>query len=187
MRKVIRNCLTGIAAVVTIGWTALGESADPMLSVSDLPLGLVECAPQAQCVPPTATKISWIGRTPRGQLFVVAPPCVKDGCEAYVVEKVAKQVHALLGVSGHYELIRSAQFYPDVRVRDEVSPTQIRAARFHWNGGAYVQSETETLYRVDGEECGTRAECLAAAQAALAVRPAYALKIWEVVDNVAWF
>lgn len=183
----IRNCLTGIAVIVGVGWTGLGESADPMLKVADLPLGLVACAPQARCALPGDTKVEWVGRTPRGHLFIVAPPCVKAGCEAWLVEKGSGQAQALLGVSGQYQILRGTQGYPDVRVRNDVSATEISSTRFHWKDGAYLQAETETLFRVDGEECGTRNECLAAAQAALAVRPARALKIWETVDKVSWF
>ena len=184
-----RHISATLLAWAALVWTGAGESADPSLQLHELPLGLGECAQRVECPLPATTAIAWIGRTPRGHLFMVNAPCAGGDadCASWIVEKTAAQVSVLLGMNGPFELRKNARSYPEVILREAVSAHEINTVHFSWREGAYAEGEVRSEYLVDGVACGTRTECNDAALAALSVRPSRSLKIWEQVHGVNWY
>lgn len=202
MRTLTAKFASGISALLLVVWTATGESADPTLSVSELPRGLFECSPQPQCFAAMPLTTHWLARTPTGNLFTVT--CSADaGCGAWLVEKQAREVTALLELSGAYEFFgddaarahRGATAggiprdrYPHVRLREAVADHAFIVRDFVWVDRHYQLRETRQVYVVDGVECGTKEQCHQAAVAATRIgRDATALRIWSLVHQRHWY
>lgn len=189
--------LRGLAALALSAWTAAGESADPTLYAADLPRGLFECRPQPQCFAAMPLTTRWIARTPAGNLFTVN--CAGVDCGAWLVEKRANGVSALLELAGDYEFFSDetgihragdapAARYPNVRLREAVGENAVSVREFVYAEYHYRLQETRTVYMVDGVECGTQAQCHQAAVSAVRVgREASALRIWSQVHGREWY
>lgn len=182
-------------AVATLGWTTTGESSDPVLGLNEMPAEVLQGCGKIQvdtasdtCVSADDYKSRWIGRTGRGQLFLVmAQSCAERDCHAWFVEKTARGANTLLAVEGGFQLTPAAGAYPMVETRRELSPQQLSVSRYEWNGSGYVRAETRIIYRVDGRECGTADECRETAEHALrGQRIDEAVRIWQNVHGVAW-
>jgi hypothetical protein len=188
--------LTGLLAVATLGWTAAGESSDPILMSRDLPLEVMsDCsrasadAPPHSCLGLDAYRSRWVGRAARGELFLVLPARCDEGaaCRAWFVERSAQGTTMLLRVNGQFELSAVPGSYPAVQTRTALSAQHTAINRFEWRDGEYVRTANQTIYRVDGVECGTLDECRqAAAEALRGQHVDQAVKIWENVHGVSW-
>jgi len=177
-------------------WTAAGETSDPVLNSNELPADIATSA----CNPPMvsdevwACQVQdyanrWIGKTARGDLFVVLGSfcAADDGCRAWLVEKSGTGVTTLLAMNGKFHLRRGANAYPVVETHTEISALNNAYNRFEWNGAAYARTDSQLLYKVDGNECGTREECSNVARKALQHEDIdRAVKIWENVHGVSW-
>ncbi|MEK7206515.1 MAG: hypothetical protein AAB134_01345 [Pseudomonadota bacterium] len=177
-------------------WTAAGETSDPMLNSNELPTDIVTSA----CNPSVVTDATgtcqiqdyanrWIGKTAKGDLFVVmgATCAADDGCRAWLVEKSGMGISTLLAMNGKLHLRRGANAYPVVETHTEISALNNAYSRFEWNGVAYARTGNTLLYKVDGNECGTREECSNVARKALQHQNIdRAVKIWENVHGVSW-
>jgi hypothetical protein len=190
------SLLTGLLAVATLGWTAAGESSDPILMSRDLPLEVVsdctrvsaDAQPHA-CLGLDAYRSRWVGRAARGELFLVLPAHCDEGavCRAWFVERSAQGTAMLLRVNGQFELSAAPGSYPAVQTRTALSEQHTAISRFEWRDGEYVRTANQTIYRVDGVECGTQDECRqAAAEALRGQHVDQAVKIWENVHGVSW-
>lgn len=182
--------LSGLA-LLSLLWTAPGETSDPLLEARELPLNILDgCATQdTACREGREFATRWVGRSPAGNLFVVwRTSCAGSAdCRAWVVEKTASGANTLLGLSGEYHLNREAGPYPTVRVRMAVSDSQNHHVRYEWRGARYVRTDSRMVYRVDGAECGTQDECREAAREAMRRQQVdRAVKIWERVHGVSW-
>lgn len=196
MNLLTTNCVRAIAALALTAWTAAGESADPTLHVTDLPRGLFECNPQPQCFAAMPLTTRWIARTPAGNLFTVS--CANAECSAWLVEKRAGRVSALLELAGEYQFYSDsaraevrdapARQYPNVRLREPTDNNAVSVREFVFADHHYRLEQMRTVYLVDGVECGTQAECHQTAVAAVRVgREASALRIWSQVHGREWY
>lgn len=180
--------------LVTVFWTGPGETFDPVLPASELPSEIVRCTlttetGQDACIGLKRVTSRWIGRTTRGDLFLVLrSECpVPTECHAWVVERTTRGTAALLGVNGEIRLYRGDGVYPTVQSRRELSEVHSSYTRFEWRGDQYVSTEKRVVYRVGGVECGTRAECAQAARAALQQGDADStVEIYEHVHGISW-
>ena len=196
MKTLTTNLLRGLAALALTAWTAAGESADPMLHATDLPRGLFECSPQPQCFAAMPLTTRWIARTPAGNLFTVS--CANDHCGAWLVEKRAEGVSALLELAGEYQFFSAdvrmdiggtpVRQYPNVRLREAMDDNAVSVREFMFADHHYRLEQVRTVYLVDGVECGSQAECHQTAVAAMRVgREASALRIWSQVHGREWY
>lgn len=196
MNIVPTNCIRALAALALTAWTAAGESADPTLHVTDIPRGLFECSPQPQCFAAMPLITRWIARTPAGNLFTVS--CVNAECGAWLVEKRAGRVSALLELAGEYQFYSDsarvelsgapARQYPNVRLREATDDNAVSVREFVFADHHYRLEQMRTVYLVDGVECGTKAECHQTAVAAVRLgREASALRIWSQVHGREWY
>ena len=196
MHTLTTNLVRGLAALALTAWTAAGESADPTLHANDLPRGLFECSPQPQCFAAMPLTTRWIARTDAGNLFTVS--CADHGCGAWLVEKRAGGVSALLELAGEYEFFSAdapalidgapARKYPNVRLREAQDENAVSVREFVFADHHYRLEQMRTVYFVDGVECGTQAECHQTAVAAVRVgRAASALRIWSQVHRREWY
>jgi hypothetical protein len=178
-------------------WTAAGETSDPVLNSSELPADIVTDAcnlskgsDEAGACQVQDYANRWIGKTVRGDLFVVMGSfcATDDGCRAWLVEKSRTgATSTLLVMSGKFHLRRGANAYPVVETHTEISALNNAYNRFEWNGAAYARTGSKLLYKVDGKECGTREECSNVARQALQHEDFdRAVKIWENVHGVSW-
>lgn len=196
MHTLTTNLVRGLAALALGVWTAAGESADPTLHATDLPRGLFECSPQPQCFAAMPLATRWIARTPASDLFTVR--CANADCGAWLVEKRAGGVSALLALAGEYQFFSDdahldlggapARQYPSVRLREAVDGHAVSVREFVFADRHYRLDAMRTVYLVDGVECGTQAECHQAAVAAMrGGRVASALRIWSQVHGREWY
>jgi hypothetical protein len=177
-------------------WTVAGETFSPTLAVRELPLEIVNgCvsaaaleSAHAACVSGHAFTSRWVGRSARGNLFlVVQAPCTGGECRGWLVEKTGQGTSTLLTLSGEFRLERDSSAYPVVFARQALSETQSHLSRFEWHGGRYVRAEGRLLYHIDGVECGGPEECSRAAREALRKKQVdRALRIYERVHGVSW-
>lgn len=182
---------TGLSA-----WTVAGETFSPTLSVRELPLEIVNnCVSVATqessheaCVSGRAFTSRWVGRSARGNLFlVVQAPCTGGECRGWLVEKTAHSTSTLLALSGEFRLERDSGAYPVVFARQALTETQSHLSRFEWRGERYVRAEGKLLYNIDGVQCGGHEECSQAAREALQNKQVdRALRIYERVHGVSW-
>lgn len=170
------------------GWTGAGESADPHLSLRELPHGLMDCVPQPTCMHSDDVTVQWLTPTPRGDLFLIGRACDTDGCGNWLVEKRLTEVVALLQFADDaFQVLPGASVYPDVLVREPAAAAQSTRTRFKWEQGRYIAAQSEVLFIVDGVECGTASECNAKAHALMQAGDApLAVRIWETVHGLAW-
>lgn len=186
MNRTFYRSLIALAALV---WTAAGETSDPLLALTELPPDVVaDCRPRPEgngC--DSSLTRHWLGRAAQGELFLVAHAgCTRD-CAAWLVQRSAGGMRTLLAITGEFRLARVAGPFPAVQVRHEVSTAAVHYTRYAWNDGDYVPVETRRVYRVDGVECGSAAECDAAARAALAHGNSdRAVRIYEQVHGIGW-
>ena len=177
-------------------WTAAGETSDPVLNSNELPADITAsaCNPSMVSDGAGACQVQdyanrWIGKTARGDLFVVMGSfcAADDGCRAWLVEKSAMGASTLLAMNGKFHLRRGTNAYPVVETHTEISALNNAYNRFEWNGAAYARTDNKLLYKVDGKECGTREECGNVARKALQHEDIdRAVKIWENVHGVSW-
>jgi hypothetical protein len=191
----LRVFVSSLAAVAAIGWTSLGESADPVLGAQDLPSAVrSECARSVpallapSCSEREGYRSYWVSRSSRGDLFLVLPAgCDAALCRAWFVEKTSDGSGAVLSFEGQYEFTARPGSYPVIEVRTPLAGAKRAAQRYEWQGSEYVRTRNEVIYRVDGMECGSEADCRHAAEEALKARRVdEAVKIWEGVHNVSW-
>lgn len=184
----------GTLVLVAVFWTGAGETFDPILPARELPLEIISCtvtsvAGQDACISQKRVTSRWIGRSARGDLFLVLrSDCrVSNDCHAWVVERTTQGTATLLGVNGEIRLYRGDGVYPTVQSRQELSEVHSSYTRFEWHGDQYVSAEKRMVYRVAGVECGTRTECVQAAREALRHDDADStVKIYEHVHGVSW-
>jgi len=188
-RSIAASLASGLLALGLFGYSGAGPT--PALDAADLPLAVLsDCDSAAACGAGQSYSTQWVGRTPSGNLFLIARSgcAAGDPCNAWFVEKTPGGLHTRLVVDGQFSVQRARQQgYPDIRVRRVVSEGQALQTRFSWVGGRYVETEHRNLYRVEGIECGSEAECHEVAKRAYEHRdPARALKIWETVHGFSW-
>jgi hypothetical protein len=178
-----------LLALTAFGWTADNEA------VSSAGLE-AELQPELGCAPPHSCEMvapgylmHWVSKTRTGNLFLVLrTDCnAANQCGAWFVERTARGVGMRLNVDGRFRVLNSASSIPDVETWREVSENEVVYTRYSWMAGTFVKSDSRTVYRVDGEECGTALECYQAARQAYETRKAdKALNIWEKVHKVSW-
>lgn len=179
---------TAIALAATV-WTAAGETSDPLLGAAELPPDvLTHCdarPPASGCE--TGLTHHWLGRAAQGELFLVVRAGCQNDCDAWLVQRSARGTRTLLAVSGDFRLVRANSAYPGVQVRKEITSASANYVRYDWNGFGYAVVEMRQVYRVDGVECGTVAECDAAAHAAVEQGVSErAVRIYEQVRGVGF-
>lgn len=184
----LRPVWVALLAVAALFWTGQGESANPILSAMELPLNIVSDCRDDCAGNPRPFTIHWLGRTERGNLYVVTRArCEDDACGAWVVEKTRRGVGTLLSIEGRFKLVHRDLPFPDVQVEKDLSEVEAAFARYEWRGGAYVLAEDKHIYRVDGVECGTADQCNQTALDAMRNRHAgHAVRIWETVHKISW-
>ena len=195
MKTRTRLIVIALAAAAAL-WTAAGETSDPVLNSNELPADIANSDCNLSMVSEEAGACQvqdyanrWIGKTARGDLFVVlGTSCVAgDGCRAWLVEKSGTGASTLLAMNGKFHLRRGTSAYPVVETHTEISALNNAYNRFEWNGAAYARTGSKLLYKVDGNECGTREECSNVARKALQHQDIdRAVKIWENVHGVSW-
>ncbi len=193
MRKTLTILTTLIAGFAAIVWTGTGETSDPVLSVREIPADIasgcaVSAAGESEACHQPEFSHRWVGKTNRGDLFVVTNDlCAGSGCRAWLVEKAAGSASTLLAFDRTFRLHQGTDNYPAIETYSELSSTQGAYSRFEWNGVTYTRTANRLVYRVDGMECGTREECNTAAGEALKQKQVdRAVKIWENVNGVSW-
>lgn len=193
MKKTLTLLSTLIAGVITIIWTGVGETSDPVLAMRELPAAVTNRCPVSPtgelevCHQPEFSR-RWVGKTKHGDLFLVTNDlCTGSGCRAWLVEKTTGIATILLAFDRTFRLHQDTGGYPVIETYSEISATQGAYSRFEWNGAVYARTANRLVYRVDGRECGTREECNTAANEALKQqRVDRAVKIWEDVNGVSW-
>lgn len=192
-----QNYIVITLAAAAFCWTAGAETSDPTIAARHLPPEIRgDCALQTtnelnvSCNSETDFRSRWVARSPHGDLFAVmgAAPCSDtSGCRAWLVEKRANAATVLLELDGPFSLHRGVKGYPTLKTRTELSATHTRYTRYEWRGDSYVRAETKLMYRVDGFECASPAECGSAAHEALSQEHTdRAVQIWQNVHGVAW-
>jgi len=191
MRKALILLSTLITGIVALVWIGAGETYDPTLADRELPAEIADhctaAAPLEACRPVEFNR-RWVGRTARGDLFVVTSDrCTGNDCRAWLVEKADASINTLLTFEKTFRLHQSPGDYPAIETYSELSSSQAAYSRFEWNGRGYRRTANRLVYRVDGAECGTSNECRAAAAEALKQQQVdRAVKIWENVHGVSW-
>jgi hypothetical protein len=172
-----------------MGWTVSNGTAIPGTD-SEASFPSFECVQAAACTATDSQTLThWLGRTPSGNLYLVTQAACTDArrCNTWFVERTARGMGATLNVEGRFQLVRNGKRVPDVQTWREVSENEIVKTRYTWESGTYRQAETRTVYRVDGVECGTAAECNdLAIRAHQQHRTDQALRIWETVHKISW-
>jgi len=188
----IRHAVMAVAASLVLGWTSVGESSDPVLAVDELPLEvLAQCASGAavagDCRSGAGFSSHWVGRSPRGDLFVAsASDCVDSSCRAWIFERGARHLSLLLVLEGQLT-VRAGDDYPRFEARAALASGETVVSQYRWHGGSYERTNAEVLYQVDGIECGTAAQCQRAAREAVeGERIDRAVRIYERVNGVSW-
>ncbi|MHB8535303.1 MAG: hypothetical protein ACYDBW_07655 [Sulfuricaulis sp.] len=193
MRKALTLFSTLIAAGAALVWTGTGETSDPMLAVREIPADIVTHCKASNtggleaCHQPEFTR-RWVGMIGQGNLFVVTNDlCVDSGCRAWLVRKTAGSVTTLLAFDKTFRLHGGMGGYPVIETYTDLSSNQGAYSRFEWNGSSYTRTANRLVYRVDGEQCGTREQCDTTARDALRHQDVdRAVKIWENVHGVSW-
>ena len=183
------------AALIALFWTATGETFDPALAARELPADVAsQCAisgidTKTGCVGTELVTSRWIGRTGRGDLFMVlGNHCTESkACQAWFVERNGNGSLTLLKVNGEIRLYQGNGVYPTIQQRHSLSETHSTYSRYEWRDDKYVRTEQRVVYRVDGVECGTQSECTHSALEALQSDDAdSAVRILEDVYGVSW-
>jgi hypothetical protein len=193
MRKTLTLFSTLLAGFAAIAWTGAGETSDPVLTDREIPADIAtrctasDAAGLEACHQPEFTR-RWVGKTERGDLFVVTNElCAGSGCQVWLVQKAAGSVTTLLAFDRTFRLDRGTGSYPVIETYTELSADQGAYSRFEWNGSGYARAANRLVYSVDGKQCGTREECSAAAREAMRQQHVdRAVKIWENVHGVSW-
>jgi hypothetical protein len=179
--------------VLMLGLTAFGWTADNE-AVSTTGLD-AELKPEIGCALPESCEAAlpglsmhWVSKTRAGNLFlVVRSECGPGGCGAWFVERTTRGVGMRLNVDGRFRVLNSKSSIPDVETWKEVSDSEVVYTRYSWVADTFVKSDSRTVYRVDGVECGTALQCYETARDAYQNRMTNkALNIWEKVHKVSW-
>lgn len=190
MNKAYSSCLAMTFALCTFAWTSVGESSNPELLATELPLNIVhECETQSTCQGIHEFISRWVSRSSEGSdLFVVhRPSCGSEQCGSWLVEKTPQGPVTRLTLSSRFRFISDNNTHPDVEMQQQVSDIQTVYVYYTWTGNRYVKTETRDAFNVNGVECGTRDQCYAAAlKAHRTQHTARALKIWETVHGLSW-
>lgn len=180
-----------VFAVAGFAWTSAGQSSDPLLDAAELPLEVWrDCHAPHVCVGGLDSR--WVGRsrTGGGDLFLVhfsGCPLSQDGCRIYLIERQARITRLLLTLDGPFGVRLTGGRYPVFEVRRALDEIRSSIYRYEWRDGRYVRSAAQVVYRIGGEECGTRERCRAAAERALREGQIdRALQIWQQVDGLSW-
>lgn len=134
-------------------------------------------------------RMHWVSRTDNGDLYLlVRAECPeRERCDAWFVERTARGMTARLGVDGRFRVLHNGSSVPDVQAWRAVSENEFEVTRYRWAGGVFSRTETRTVYIVDGEECGSAADCHHKARSAHDQRhTGRALRIWEKVHNLSF-
>lgn len=180
---------TTLLALAALVWTAAGETSDPWLSAAELPPEVVASCDSRPTTSDCDTVLThhWLGRAAQGELFLVTRAGCRSECDAWLVQRSANGTRTLLTINGDFRLARATGPYPAVQVRTEFSTARASYTRYTWNGRGYAPVETRQVYRIDGVECGTAAECETNAHAALADGDSgRAVRIYEQVRGIGW-
>lgn len=193
MKKALILLSTLIAGVTAIVWTGAGETSDPELAVREIPAEITNSctiSPTGEldsCHQPEFSR-RWVGKSNHGDLFLVTNDlCAVSGCRAWLVEKTTGSTMILLAFDRTFRLHGNTGSYPVIETYSEISATEGAYSRFEWNGAVYARTANRLVYRVDGEDCGTREQCNTVANEALKQQQVdRAVKIWENVHGVSW-
>jgi hypothetical protein len=183
-------------AAATLAWTPAGQTSDPVLAAAELPLEVWrDCSAVAGCLG-GGIESRWVGRASAAggsDLFLVrhtdCPPPAATDCRVYLIEKApGGRTRLLLAFDGVFDLRHAAAgCYPTVEVRRALDRVRSRVERYEWRDGRYVRTAARLVFRIGGEDCGTLADCRAAAERALrAGEVSRALEIWRELDGLAW-
>jgi hypothetical protein len=196
MNRISASYLTMTFALCTFAWTGTGESSNPQLLATELPLNIVQdCGTRDVCQGSPNEFISrWVSHVADGNLFMVRrASCSGDDCGAWLIEKTERGLITRLMVDKGFQMLVASggrdnlNSYPDIQAHRHVSENETTYTRYSWTGDRYVQTETRNVYRVGGVECGNREECYQAAmQAHREKHTDQALKIWESVHGLSW-
>ena len=176
-------------ALCTFAWTSVGESSNPELLATELPLSIVnECETQRTCQGAQEFISRWVSRNQSSDLFVVyRAACTSDPCGSWLVEKTSQGPVTRLAMYNRFRLINGNNTHPDVEMQRRVSDSQTSYVYYVWAKDHYVKTETRDTYHVNGVECGTRDQCYAeAVKANRNQHTDHALKIWETVHDLSW-
>ena len=176
-------------ALCTFAWTSVGESSNPELLATELPLSIVnECETQRTCQGAQEFISRWVSRNQSSDLFVVyRAACTSDPCGSWLVEKTSQGPVTRLAMYNRFRLINGNNTHPDVEMQRRVSDSQTSYVYYVWAKDHYVKTETRDTYHVNGVECGTRDQCYAeAVKANRNQHTDHALKIWETVHGLSW-
>lgn len=171
-----------------MGWTASNGTANPGMDSNEASFPSFECVQSDTCTVADG-QTRWLGRTPAGNLYLVIQASCADAnrCRTLFVERTAHGTGATLDVEGRFQLVRNGKRVPDVQTWREISENEIVKTRYTWVAGTYRKAESRTIYRVDGVECGTAAECNdLATRAHQQQHTDRALRIWETVHKISW-
>lgn len=177
-----------LLGAAVLGWTAPGETSNPLLSARDLPREILnECGPAA-CVAAHEFQAHWVGRTSSGNLFVVSrSACVSGSCTNWLVEQGERSTRSLLDLPGTFRFHRVSGRYPVVEMQLRQRDDSAMRVRFEWNGHEYARTQAQPVYEVAGVACGTREECHSSAHRAYQSQDVdRALRIWEQVHGISW-
>lgn len=188
--RVQSSFLAMTLALVAFAWTGKGEGWNPQLTVTELPLNIVnnDCESHASCHGARQYRIHWVGRTATGDLFLVRRvPCDADDCAAWFVEKTPRGVETRLSIDGSFRVIGSRSPYPDVQTQQAVSDMQSVYAYFTWVGDRYRVTSLRKVYRVGAMYCAGKRECYRLGLKELREgHTGRALDIWQKVNHLSW-
>jgi hypothetical protein len=183
--------MAGLFAVCLCGWA--GNPFAGVAPVDNEPaLRADDCTTPERCplvAGSDSTLTRWISRTQGGNLFLMMQTRCADPaqCSAWFVERTDRGMDMRLSLDGRFRVLNSGKPVPDVQTWRPVSDNEILYTRYAWVAGAYLKTETRSVYRIDGVECGTALECYQKANAAHDNRHTdQALRIWETVHNLSW-
>jgi hypothetical protein len=175
-------------AVFAFVWTGVGETSNPELYATELPIQIVnECGSDHGCRGNDDYLTRWVGKTAHGHLFLVRRPGCGAECGAWMIEKTARGAEIRLSIDGDFRLDGVHGAYPDVQVQRAVSGSRYTVVRYSWVGERYRKTDSRDVYRIGGIECSGADDCYRAAlKAHRANRSAEALKIFETVHGLSW-
>ena len=186
----LNTLIIGFAASV---WTGTGESSDPVLADSQIPVDIASTCALTQAgdigaCDQHAFGRRWVAKTVRGDLFIVTNErCTGSACRAWLVEKSDSSATTLLSFEATFRVREGKGNYPAIESYTAMSATEGAYSRYEWTGKAYARTDSRLVYNVDGVECGTREECrLAASEAVTQKQVDRAVRIWENVGGVSW-